>query len=178
MSSRFDMNQPPRLCNVCMEVHPITNPCKYDVLVKNIHTMKQNIVSILKANKEAIDTAKVFQQIIRDMTPNAERWSAIELEYLKLIAGLRGAAVHPFAPSTGPNKPAPLVGVSVDDINLLLPPDPVEDKLAFESWLTERNRLYEAENPLPKEEDQDGEVRPHRKELRNSNGPAKFSTET
>jgi len=151
MASQFDIKNPSGVCNVCMQVHPVNNPCKYDVLVKNIHILKTNMLSLMKANKEVVDTARAFQQIIRDFDPNASRWAAIEVEYKKIVAGLRGAAVHSFAPSTDPNKPAPLVGVSIDDINLLLPPE--FDDPAFEKWLFERNKdLMETKAPNGTEE--------------------------
>lgn len=145
MVSQFDMNQPPRICAICTEVHPISTPCKYDVLVKIIHTFKQNLLSLIKSNKEAVDTARIFQKIIRDMTPQTERLVNIEAEYNKLIDALKNAPVHPFAPSTDSNKPAPLVGVSIDILNEMLPPANTHSP-EFAAWYKERYGKEHVEN--------------------------------
>jgi len=140
MSSLFDMNSPTGVCAICMTIHAATVPCKYDVLVKNIHALKTNVFSLIQTNKELVDTARMFQKIIQDVTPETERLVTIEIEYRKLVDALRNAKVYSFAASTDPNKPAPLVGVSTDDINAALPPD-IDDKMSFESWLKARNKM-------------------------------------
>ena len=69
MSSRFDMHQPDRLCPVCMHLHPQTNPCQYDVLVKLVHSFRQDMNSLVRANKEAVSVAQEFQKIIQEVEP-------------------------------------------------------------------------------------------------------------
>ena len=81
MSSQFDMNQQPRICAICVEVHPIHNPCKYDRLVQIIHSQKQQILSLLKGNREIVQTAKDFQKIIVGIEPELCRLYEVEKKY-------------------------------------------------------------------------------------------------
>ncbi len=146
MASIFDINQPALLCQICGELHPKTNPCKYDVLVKRIHSLTHGIHSLQAANKEAVDLARTFQKIIRDMTPQTERLLAIENEYNDLVFGLKNAVVYPFAPGKSPAEATPLVGVSVDAINDLIPPEPTHNVEAFMSWLKSKNKLLKEDH--------------------------------
>ena len=91
MTSQFDMNQPSRVCPICVDVHPITNPCKYDKLVKIIHTQKEQIVAMLKGNKELFETAKMFQKIIKDIEPELFRLVEVEKKYKELMGESDGS---------------------------------------------------------------------------------------
>ena len=86
MKSQFDMNQPPRICGICAEVHPIHNPCKYDRLVKVIHTQKQQIISMLQGNRELFKTATSFQNIIKEMTPRLEAAHIFKTAFDKVMS--------------------------------------------------------------------------------------------
>lgn len=124
MSSVFEMNK--HICPICNEAHAKTNRCSYDTLVRSIHGMREHIQqlmkangvipSVLAANKEAVETARSFQQIIRDIEPKLEYLVKIETQYRELVAGLKNAPVGPFR-----DIKDGIVGVSVDYINKLLP---------------------------------------------------------
>jgi hypothetical protein len=148
MSSQFDMNQPPKICHICGEVHNTGTPCKYDSLVRVILTMKANHYALMKSNKELVDVAHTFRNLLQDRIPEMARLVAIEQEYFNMLNSLETAEVFPFAPSSDQNKPTPLVGVSTDFINSLIPTDH-KDKVEFENWLRARHAaLY---NPAPEE---------------------------
>lgn len=90
MSSQFDMNQQSRICAICTEIHPIHNPCKYDRLVQIIHAQKQQMISLIKGNREVVQTAQEFQKIIRDIEPVLFRLFDVEKKYKELIGDTIG----------------------------------------------------------------------------------------
>lgn len=56
-------------CQICGAFHIPQNNCKFDDLAKRISLLIESnkmIPSILQANKEAVDTAKMFQSILND----------------------------------------------------------------------------------------------------------------
>lgn len=80
MGSRFDMHQRSIPCPICNVPHSHTARCNYDVLTTQImhwkalvESHKMSIESLKKANVEAIDTAKAFQDILKDVEPNMSR---------------------------------------------------------------------------------------------------------
>lgn len=95
MSSQFDMNAY-KPCPVCMATHPYNQKCSHDLLVKMVNTMRREadhliksnkeIAAVLRAYKEAVETAQQFQTIVRQMESELTRLMALEEQYLKVIA--------------------------------------------------------------------------------------------
>lgn len=55
-------------CTICSELHIPQNRCRHEALVKKISLLSEansHIPAILQANKEAVDTATQFQNIIK-----------------------------------------------------------------------------------------------------------------
>lgn len=177
MGSLHIPNTQDRICPICMMLHQPTNPCNYDRLVKVIHTQKAQLSAVIKTNNELVDTARAFQNLIKDFTPQAERWENIEAEYNTLVVALKNAKVYALAPSTDPANPAPMMGISVDLLNEVLPPDITTTK-DFDIWLKKKIAIPREDHacttgdcPHDKQAECDAE-------LEKCYGPEKLPTET
>ncbi len=86
--SQFDMNQPQSTnCKICGDAHSIIMSCNYDRLIQIIHAQRKQIVQIAKQGQEILNTAREFQQVVIQMTPELERLIKVEEEYKALING-------------------------------------------------------------------------------------------
>ena len=84
MSSQFDMNATQR-CRICLDNHPKTTRCSYDLLVNYVMTLRMENVTLMQRIKEAYQSAREFQRVIRGIEPELSRLVAIELKYKVLI---------------------------------------------------------------------------------------------
>lgn len=60
---------PQKPCPICMQGHSPLTLCKHDFLVQIISMERRSIISLAKANREAVAIAGEFQNLIRDMEP-------------------------------------------------------------------------------------------------------------
>lgn len=85
MSSIFDMNHK-RICPICTDVHAVNVKCSYDLLMQIIHTMRGERMTLMKANREAVDVARNFQNLIVDMTVRLEELVEVSEDFKILKA--------------------------------------------------------------------------------------------
>lgn len=76
---------PQGICPICTDNHSSLIKCDHNVLIHIIKTMKAERISLMKANYEAVDVARAFQKIIRDIEPEVSRLAAVELQYKNLL---------------------------------------------------------------------------------------------
>lgn len=86
MASQFDMNQPPMICGICREVHPMKDRCNYDRLVKLVSIQKQEVIALIKANSDLFKSAKSFRDIIREMSPKLEQAHIFKTAFEKVMS--------------------------------------------------------------------------------------------
>ena len=109
-------------CDVCGEHHIPQNKCRSEALVRRISLLKeanQVIPSLLQANKDAVDTAKAFQDILKETDAVMEKLKEIchREEYGQLGPKIWGAFMFETTPinqGEGPCQDSETLSQSTD----------------------------------------------------------------
>lgn len=80
MSGIFEAAKKNTRCPSCAQVHSGLTLCKHEDLLGMVQFQRKHLRGLVEANRAAIDTAKDFQKIIRDIEPRLARMSEFILK--------------------------------------------------------------------------------------------------
>lgn len=80
MSGLFETAKRNTRCPNCGQVHSGLTLCKHEDMVRMVQFQRKHLRGLVEANREAVQTAKDFQGIIRQMEPRLTRMAEFILK--------------------------------------------------------------------------------------------------
>lgn len=86
---------PKTLCSICLDNHPTTARCNYDLLIKIVQALKVERQAFIQGVREANAVANSLRGVINNIHPELARLIAVEIAFKEYLTREGKAAEIP-----------------------------------------------------------------------------------